>query len=349
MNDKPIDHEQSVSEIVGDVDLPSFVERNLLKALNKLATSAIGLISGAIDRHESENWSETSSRNRIREQVARQISENLKVPPAYADAAARKFASRIVKEQLNRDAILQFAAGQVSSKTPANECNVEDRGEIGDDFLDAFDDVSKSKSTEYMQRLFGRILAGEIEAPGSFSIRSLKTVEQLDQGIAKLFQRLCSMCTVLEIGGAEQPKTLLDVRVPSLGGNAGMNALREYGLAFANLNRLNEYGLIIPDFNSWYDYRICVADERNTVVAAFRHQGGDWGLIPTKQHSGELRLSGVELSLVGKELFPIVDQVASIEYTAALRKFFTDQNLSMVPAEVASNSNVIQSGQGKRE
>ena len=210
---------------------------------------------------------------------------------------------------------------------------MEDRGEIGDDFLDAFDDVAKGKSTEHMQRLLGRILAGEVESPDSFSIKSLKTVEQLDQGIAKLFQRLCSMCVILEISRAGQPTNLLDIRVPSLGGNAATNSLRQYGLTFSGLNRLNEYGLIIADFNSWYDYRLCVSADSKTVPAAFYHQGKEWGLIATKQHQGELRLSGVELSLVGKELFPIVDLIPAAAYTDALTKFFADQNLNMVAVQ----------------
>ena len=54
------------------------------------------------------------------------------------------------------------------------------------------------KSSEDMQRRFARVLAGEIEKPGSYSILTLKTLGELDQNIATLFKKLCSACVFLE-------------------------------------------------------------------------------------------------------------------------------------------------------
>ena len=329
MNDEP-DSPTSLNEFLSDIALPPFVQKNLRKALAVLASSAIRLVAGKIARHDAEKWQETKSRNRIVEEVTTQIIDNLSVSPAYAQEAAHKFASRVIKEQLNRDSIVRIATGQIGS-APKDCSEPQDPREIDDEFLDAFDDVAKSKSTEYMQRLFGRILAGEIQAPGSFSIRGLKIVEQLDQATAKLFQQLCSMCVVLEIPVAEKMH-LVDVRVPSLGGNASTNALKTYGLSFAELNKLNEYGLIIPDYNSWHDYRLCILN-REPITLPFRHQDRRWVLTPKLPHKEEFHLSGVALSGVGCELFPIVDQIPMQQFTGSLKAFFSRKSLEMTLIE----------------
>ena len=70
-----------------------------------------------------------------------------------------------------------------------------------------------------MQAYFGRVLAGEIKQPRSFSIKTLKLLGDFDQRSAHLFRKFCSLCVVLRFGG-----NMSDARVPSLDGNAATNA-----------------------------------------------------------------------------------------------------------------------------
>ena len=125
-----------------------------------------------------------------------------------------------------------------------------------------------------MQLRFGRILAGEIRNPGSYSILTLKTLGELDQNIATLFKKLCSACVVL---GIQNNEHIIDARVPSLGGDAGSNALKKYGLGFDQLNILNEYDLIISDYNSWRDYNLCILPTK--TIQSFYHSS-------TKENTG---------------------------------------------------------------
>ena len=129
---------------------------------------------------------------------------------------------------------------------------------IDDDWLNNFEKEAKYKSTEEMQQLFGRILAGEIKQPGSYSIKAVKALSELDPTVAALFKRLCSCASFISPPGFRH--VILDARIISLGGNAASNALKTFGLGFSELNLLNEYGLIISNFNSWYDYqwRCCI-------------------------------------------------------------------------------------------
>ena len=59
-----------------------------------------------------------------------------------------------------------------------------------------FNDV-QDVSSEEMQSLWAKILAGEVERPGSTSIRALGILKNLDKRSARLFERFCSACVFL--------------------------------------------------------------------------------------------------------------------------------------------------------
>ena len=169
-------------------------------------------------------------------------------------------------------------------------------------------------------------------------MRTIKSLRALDVGTATLFRKLCSCCVSVRVG-----HSIIDARVPSLGGNAGSNSLRSYGLSFDNLNILNEYGLIIADYNSYYDYRMCIMKNRSLGLP-LTHQGGLWGLAVPEPVEGdaspankELRITGVALSQVGKELLPIVDIDPAETYTDALAKFFTTQKLTLTRIDIQNS------------
>ena len=159
-------------------------------------------------------------------------------------------------------------------------------------------------SSEEMQELWAKVLAGEVERPGSTSIRTLGILRDLDQSTAELFATFCSACIFLQPG---QDQEMIDARVLSLGKDAATNSLQEFGFPFANLNRLNEHGLIISDYNSWRDLSICIAYQvahgMKQVVLPFRHQGTLWALEPhaPRKPGTEFRVHGVALSHAGRE------------------------------------------------
>ena len=182
-----------------------------------------------------------------------------------------------------------------------------------------FNDI-QDVSSEEMQSLWAKVLAGEVEQPGSTSIQTLSILKNLDQATARLFGKLCSICISLS----------LDARVPSLGGNAAHNALEKYGLDFGNLNVLNEHGLVISDYDCWGDYRNLVK-----VRIPFSFQGRNWVLLPTTERAiaQELKIHGVALTRSGRELSRIVDLAPMNEYTQALTKFFKEKNLQMIEVD----------------
>ena len=70
---------------------------------------------------------------------------------------------------------------------------------------DSLNDI-QDVSSEKFQLLWAKVLAGEVERPGSTSIRTLSILKNIDQATADLFRKFYSACVVLKD----------DARVPSL-------------------------------------------------------------------------------------------------------------------------------------
>ena len=337
------------TDLALDSAIPAPIRRNALKAFDRLCSALIDVPVGAIERRSAEKRSESEARIKIREEITTQIVQQVKVDPEYALKAGHKFAEKIIREQLNLDKISAIAADELnkdesnsspdqntgesneqqSTRSTNQDANSSEEKTINDVWFNIFETEARPQSTEEGQLLFGRILAGEIRNPGSYSMRTIKTLGEFDQNIAALFKKLCSVCIVL---GIQNNEHVIDARVPSLGGNAGSNALQKYGLSFDQLNILNEYRLIISDYNSRYDYNLCIMNQNNPVLLPFQYQEKYWILLPTpeRDNNPEFRLEGVMLSRVGRELFSIVDQEPIPDYTEDLKKYFAGQNLHML-------------------
>lgn len=227
---------------------------------------------------------------------------------------------------------------------------IEDQNRtVSDEFLDTFESIAENQSTEHMQELFARILAGEIQRPGSFSKRSLRVAEQLDRSTAELFQRLCSMAFVRDkiialLGGRiviNMPKEVNvafspDKIIPGLKGDPKDNSLGEFGLNFVSLSRLAEYGLILPGITMYTAYRICVApypgNAQLSVTVPIEFQGTCWTLQSTPEPSRSFenfKMTGVGFSAIGNELFQVVEKIPVPEYHKALTEFLQSEDLQM--------------------
>lgn len=201
-----------------------------------------------------------------------------------------------------------------------------------------FNDV-QDVSSEEMQQLWAKVLAGEVERPGSTSIRALGRLRELDRDTARLFARFCSACLFVSADPSSD-RDMLDARVVSLGGKAASNSLQPFGFGFAELNRLHEHGLIISDYDSWRSIDVNNPLQGTGHVAfKVRFQGQQW-LVEIPGNPGskvEFRIEGPALSLAGGELAGVLECEPMLEYAERLQAFLQKKNIRMWPLLPASD------------
>ena len=148
------------------------------------------------------------------------------------------------QEQLRIENILAHSGEELISET---EVPTE---EPSDDFVARFFDYAKTISTEEMQRLWGKILKGEIKRPGTFSLRTLDIVRNISQQESELFVRVCQYALYAKS----------DVFVPLDVGKLSGNKL-----VYRHLALLAEIGLLQGTTSAIYPFR----DGKTNIVFAF--------------------------------------------------------------------------------
>jgi len=321
----------TIGSVITGIAVPEPVQRNAIKAFGRLCTALVEVPVAALEGVVAERRAESQARVKLISATADQLVAQLKVDPQLAEAASNRYAARIVRQQVNLNRVSAIALDELKAKS-ARSGDVPDGAEgeaadeIDNDWLNVFETEAAEKSSEQMQMLFGKILAGEVRRPKSFSIKTLRLISQLETNTAQLFKHLCSLSVSLQAPGGH----LLDVRVCSLGGNAASNALQSYGLSFDQLNVLQEFGLVISDYNSYMGYGACIAHQHK-IALPLVFEGRPYGLVPKaeSQPGQDFRIHGVSLSRAGRELFPIVDIKPDECYGKALQNFLDKAGFTM--------------------
>lgn len=318
------------TDLISGTSIPSPIKKSFFKAVGQLCTAAVGVPVSYLEGKAAETRAETNARLKIIETGGTQIAKKMNVSSEYAKIAVEKYGQKIVKEQINLDQIVHIAVDKITKNTDETSSQKQaqsgEEKEISDDWLNVFEKEACQKSSDEMKLLFGKILAGEIQKPTTYSIRTLRLLSQIDNRAATLFHRLCSLCVSQQIEGH-----VIDARVVSFSGSPGQNSLQKYGLGFGSLNILEEYGLIISDYNSSMDYRATIAQSRN-VPLPLTYSGNTFGLVRENETTPmqELKINGVGLSSSGKELLNIVDITPDNSYFEDLKAFFKQKKMDLV-------------------
>jgi Protein of unknown function (DUF2806) len=93
------------------------------------------------------------------------------------------------KRKIENRALTTKAALEDLRANPGQE---DAHAEIDDDWLNFFARLAEDKSSEELQILFGRILAGEVKRPGSFSLRTMETMATISKSDAERLSKLLS-------------------------------------------------------------------------------------------------------------------------------------------------------------
>ena len=99
------------------------------------------------------------------------------------------------RKSINRSAVAIEALEELNSQSHKDQSPEDISAEIGADYIDEdwmniFVRFSEDASSDYLQGIWGRILAGEIRRPRAFSSRTLRFIHELDKNTASLCELL---------------------------------------------------------------------------------------------------------------------------------------------------------------
>ena len=123
-----------------------------------------------------------------------------RIAHARADAAVIEAEGQIRVTEVQRRAMVRFVQeeGQkqeniesITSKAIPHLDDNADPNTVDDDWITNFFDKCRIISDDEMQQLWGRVLAGEANSPGTYSRRTVSALASLDKSDAIAFSSLC--------------------------------------------------------------------------------------------------------------------------------------------------------------
>ena len=184
------------------------------------------------------------------------------------------------KKQANIESITRKALADVKDDARPQE--------IKDDWISNFFDKCRLISDEQMQALWAKVLAGEANAPGKYSKRTVVFLSSIDKSDALLFTRLCGFAWV--IGGVTPLIYDVDNKI-----------YKDHEITFDHLKHLDDIGLITFESLSGFGFRLTSLPE---IVQA-SYCGILINIKFKKEQDNHLNVGHVLLSKIGEELAPI--------------------------------------------
>ena len=294
-----------IATLFTDLGILGFLQPGIVKAISHLIYGVADIPVAYLEGYADSIRSTTEARRHLRLEAARSLASGFETSSDLAARAYAQHATKILKEQVNVEDILGIAIDQLSKSVARSDPqNVPD-----DDWLAALRNEAGQRSSEEIKLAFGKILAGEIESPGTYSIRTVRTLGMMDTSTAALFRRICNMVFVIP--------NLSHIAIAA-GNNSQGNALKDFDVSFFDLNILQENRLIIPDYNSWVEFTV-FGETKGEISCA--GNGVRLFSVDGEKKQFKVKVHGVVLSGIGEELYKVVDLEANQQHFARVASF----------------------------
>lgn len=208
-----------------------------------------------------------------------------------------------IREERNIENVLEVTAKELPSIEGVSDESVDD------DWIARFFSIVKDINSEEMQYVWGKILAGEIEKPGRFSLRTLDTLKNISQKESAIFQKILPLIVSFEG----------DVVIASKN-----EILEKYGVTYADILKLDECGLLIAD---------------SMLVLTGQITKGKLSAIVNKKWAAVLKGDSAEetenllgiftLTTTGRELAETLEYEPNVDYLVDVAKELFDTNKSI--------------------
>ncbi len=227
--------------------------------------------------------------------------------------------ARFLAEQLTMQGFLKDTVNKASLATIKNPAKLD-----AEWFL-KWMDVAKRVGRDEIQAVLAKILSGEVQLPGSYSLRTLEVVKNLSHDELAAFQAFLALST-------EQGFYFI-------GALSDAATLQKYDLTFALYAHLAEIGL----FNSSATLYMTFDIESNAPQVI---QIGDKSLIISATPKKSLRLDILKFTSVGREIYLLLYESSKNArkdiYVDDLIKHIKDKGFNVEKSDAPRPATIVQ-------
>lgn len=185
--------------IAGLTGIPVALVPGTLKALNRLVGAALDIPTAWLAQKKAKIDAQTAAFAAVEAAIATSVAADVSTDLELIERAKNSLVRAAYRKQLNREAVGLLAIEDLRSTATAvevttllneDEASGEAQGDLEEDWLNMFERFVEDASTERMQKLWGRVLAGELRKPGKFSLRTLRFLSEFSSKEGEAFGRI---------------------------------------------------------------------------------------------------------------------------------------------------------------
>lgn len=237
----------------------------------------------------------------------------------YLEAINERLVNKEKRRQKNIENVVTVAGTILQTEEKVSEESVNQ------DWATRFFDIVQDVSDDEMQLLWGRILAGEIKQPKSYSLRTLETLRNMTKEEAELFQKVAQFVLI-------QQDSYIAFLVDS------NNNLKKYGIPYYYIAKLIEIGLIQSGDNVRNSY---TTNNTLHINKSYFIYGKLVVIIDQMPDACFFSFPVRLLTTPGKELIKLINIEPNIEY---IKKIATEIKNDEVKVSYAKIINIEENG-----
>lgn len=228
-----------------------------------------------------------------------------------------RFEYQQARKQLNVESVTANAVEELLNDPEVK--NLTNTEPVDADWITRFFETVEDVSEEQMQNLWGKILAGEVKSPGSFSLRTLEVLRNLKKDEAEIFHKIGNLAF----------KDSFDIFVADFK-NSKYNLKERPYVSLLELLTLIEIGLLNSESLA-KNYMQMSLDTPSYFIYANQ--------VVRLHHVGKISLNVLLFTKVGKELLKLLPLEFDPNYLDLFCKpYYSDCN-EIVYSELLSESN----------
>lgn len=180
----------------GIAGIPAPLVPATTNALSRLVGAVVDIPIAWLEYQKAKIVSRTEGFRAVDTAVSQRAADLAGADDSVVERAMDNLLRKSYRQQNNKEAVAAAMIEDLREKAAdAQGCNSEGQAEefksIDDDWLNVFERYAEDASTERMQQLWGRVLAGEVRKPGRYGMRTLRFLSEFSQSDAMEFSLFC--------------------------------------------------------------------------------------------------------------------------------------------------------------
>jgi uncharacterized repeat protein (TIGR03899 family) len=315
-----------VSNSVGRISKPYFDKKDIntkayeIEKLAEARAKEMKIIANAV----KENFKLTGGIEYKEERIA--ISSPIEIDlgeqpnniliPEIQERTKQRIDFQQTKKQLNIESITAIAAEELKDEPPITDEPVDE------DWTTRFFNIVEEISNEDMQALWGRILAGEVKEPKSYSLRTLELIRNLSKKEADTFMKVAKFS--IKSGNGHYV----------FKGNDENKLSKDFKINYEDIALLTEIGLIQPGDFVNHQFFKQTTDRQRFLIA-----GNIILFVNVKAETPTIMMPVNVFSSSGNQLLKLVKSIPPFEYLEYFSNSIKSENVDIKYAHILDNNN----------